>query len=276
MNNPPMNRTNFYPAAMTIAGSDSGGGAGIQADLRTFSAFGVFGCSAVAAVTAQNPFRVSGIYPVPPEGVAAQIRRILEAFEIPAAKTGMLFSKEIIETVVRELESWHGELVVDPVMISTSGAKLLEPEAADAMKKLLLPRAAWITPNIPEAEAISGMKIASLADMRRAAEKCHRLFGCGVIVKGGHAAGGNAVDCVVSREGASSELSAERLEITGVNPSHGTGCTFSAAMAANLALGKTGLQAAAEAKKFVWRSLSGFVHPGERVSAMFPERFRIV
>ena len=146
------NNSTYYPSALTIAGSDSGGGAGIQADLRTFSAFGVFGCSAITAVTAQNPKLVSLVKELSAEEVIAQIDAVLEAFSISVVKTGMLPSKSIISAVSKKLASTSSTIVVDPVMISTSGVKLMNDDAIEALKTELLPLATWITPNIPEAE----------------------------------------------------------------------------------------------------------------------------
>ena len=167
-----MQNVRLYPAALTIAGSDSGGGAGIQADLRTFHYFRVFGTSAITAVTFQNPLEVAGIEPVSPEGVRAQIRTVRKGIDIAAVKTGMLFSAEIIEAAADALSGFTGPLVVDPVMISTSGRNLLREDAVEALKNTLLPKAAWITPNLPEAEALTGRRIQSGDDAVQAAREC--------------------------------------------------------------------------------------------------------
>ena len=263
----------FYPAALTIAGSDSGGGAGIQADLRTFSAFGVYGCSAVTALTAQNPHGVAGIFPVSPEFAALQIRMVLKDFRIGAAKTGMLFSKEIIAAVAEALEAWDGPLVVDPVMISTSGAPLLKEDARTALMEKLLPRASWITPNLPEAEVLAGIKIVSRDDQIRAARLCAERFQCGVIVKGGHSVGTEAEDVVLpGPDGEPRLLSTKRLELPPL-ATHGTGCTFSAAVTASLAAGVSAEEAVRRAKQFVYDSLVSVVSPGETVTSMFPKGF---
>ena len=148
-----MNRSDFYPVAMTIAGSDSGGGAGIQADLRTFAALGVYGCSAITALTAQNPFGVAGIQPADPENLKMQIQAVLAEFDVRAIKTGMLFSDGLIRVVAECLKGWNGMLIVDPVMISTSGVPLLKEEAVETLMAELLPRAAVVTPNRMEGAA---------------------------------------------------------------------------------------------------------------------------
>ena len=257
-----------YPAAMTVAGSDSGGGAGIQADLRTFSYFRVFGTSAVTAVTFQNPLEVTGIEPVSPEGVKAQIETVRKAIDLKAAKTGMLFSSAIIETVAAALAGFSGPLVVDPVMISTSGRKLLQDDAIDSMRKKLLPLAAWITPNLPEAEALTSRKIGNNSDAAAAARECAEKWGCSVVVKGGHAEGREAADIVV-HQGQCMLISSPRVPVLG-NSDHGTGCTFSAALTAQLARGTEWKEALVLAKAFVLASLTSPVSLSEKVSGMFP------
>jgi len=256
------------PAAMTIAGSDSGGGAGIQADLRTFSHFRVFGTSAITAVTFQNPLEVTGIEPVSPAGIRAQIETVRKAVDLAAIKTGMLFSAEIIETVADTLRDFTGPLVVDPVMISTSGKKLLQEDAIEAMRSLLLPRAAWITPNLPEAGALTGHQVGPGREAAEAARACADRWGCSVILKGGHAEGPEAADVVFHR-GECLLLSAPRVPVAG-NSDHGTGCTFSAAFTAQLALGTDWREALIRAKAFVLGSLSAPVRLSDRAAGMFP------
>ncbi len=269
-----MPEKDLYPAALTIAGSDSGGGAGIQADLRTFSAFGVFGCSAITALTAQNPFQVTGISPVSPEFVQKQIRAVLGKFSIRGVKTGMLFSAEIIRTVAEELKKFPVPLVLDPVMISTSGTRLLEEDAIQSVLDDLLPLAAWVTPNLFEAEILAGVRIRTLGDMEKAAELCLKKFGCGIIIKGGHGdAGQDAID-VVRSESLNFHLTSPRLELPPLT-SHGTGCTFSAAITANLAKGLPPEEALTEAKKFVYQSLGSYIRTGNEVFSMYPEKFQI-
>lgn len=263
-----------YPAALTIAGSDCGGGAGIQADLRTFSAFGVYGCSVITALTAQNPHKVAGIFPSTPEFVSLQIKTVLEDFEIKAIKTGMLYSGEIISAISEALKDWTGPLVIDPVMISTSGHPLLKEDARNVLMKELLPRAAWITPNLPEAEVLAGIAIHSDEDRLRAARICAEKFGCGIILKGGHSERKSAEELVLSSPDAEPYcIAKERLELASLT-SHGTGCTFSAALAALLAAGESSEQAVRCAKEFVYDSLISAVSPGRSISAMFPKGFR--
>ena len=171
---------------MTIAGSDSGGGAGIQADLKTFQELNTFGTSAITALTAQNTLGVTGVHAAPPEFVLAQIEAVLVDFEVKAIKTGMLFSAEIIEVVAKRMADYHGVLVVDPVMIAKGGASLLQQQAVAAMRSQLLPVATVITPNIPEAEVLSGLKIETVADMAAAAQVLLDLGVKNVVMKGGH------------------------------------------------------------------------------------------
>ena len=260
--------TRDYPAAMTIAGSDSGGGAGIQADLRTFNYFRVFGTSAITAVTFQNPLEVTGIEAVSAAGVRAQIETVRKAVDLKAAKTGMLFSAEIIEAVADTIRGFSGPLVVDPVMISTSGKKLLEDDAVQVLKDLLLPQADWITPNLPEAEVLTGRRIESDADAVAAARECAEKWLCSVVIKGGHAEGLEAADIVVHL-GQSLLLSAPRIPVSG-NSDHGTGCTFSAALTALLARGTGWIDALVKAKAFVLASLVRPVRLSDRTAGMFP------
>ena len=261
------------PAALTIAGSDSGGGAGIQADLRTFSAFGIYGCSAITALTAQNPEKVAGIFPADPEFVKLQILTVLETFRITGAKTGMLYSREIIRAAADALITWNGPLVIDPVMISTSGSALLREDAREELISTLFPRASWITPNIPEAEYLSGIRISDEKSLKDAAFYCAEKFHCGIILKGGHLNGGSAEDLVLA--GPDSEpywLTSKRLDLPEF-ATHGTGCTFSAALTASLAKGKPAEEAISDAKHFVYESLESVVSPGETIFAMFPKGF---
>ena len=239
------------PKALTVAGSDSGAGAGIQADLKTFAALGVYGTSALTAVTAQNTRGVVAIAEVPEEVVAAQIDAVLEDIGADAAKTGMLSSASIIDTVADRLEAWGvDKLVVDPVMVAKSGAHLLQPTAVRALKTKLLPLALVATPNIPEAEVLFGRDIASLADARDAAAAIAALGPRTVVVKGGHR-DGDPID-VVFDGSTVVELRAERID---TRNTHGTGCTFSAAIAAFLARGLAVDDAIAAAKQYVTDAL---------------------
>lgn len=268
-----MNGTDFYPVAMTIAGSDSGGGAGIQADLRTFAAMGVFGCSAITALTEQNPLGVSGIMPVTPDSLRGQIRAVLSEFEVRAIKTGMLFSRELIETVLDSIDGWNGTLIVDPVMISTSGSRLLREDAIETMITRLLPRAAVITPNRMEAELITGIPIRTLDDMESAARICREKAGCGTIIKGGHTESVEESADLCLFGGEPFILRSPRLTLPELT-THGTGCTFSAAIAAGVASGLSLQDAAAGAKRFVYESLRCNVRTGRNFHSMFPPGLR--
>lgn len=233
--------------ALTIAGSDSGGGAGIEADLKTFTAFGVHGLVAITSVTAQNTQAVTAIHDIPPEVVAEQIRAVAEDIGVDAAKTGMLSNAEIIKAVAKTVKNYDFPLVVDPVMIAKSGAPLLREDAVDALIKYILPLATLVTPNRFEAEKLSGMKIRSVEDAKIVAKKIAEETGAeAVIVKGGHIEGEEPVD-VLYHNGTFREYRAPKVE----GCTHGTGCSFSAAITANLAKG-LGLEEAIEvAKKFI-------------------------
>jgi hydroxymethylpyrimidine/phosphomethylpyrimidine kinase len=234
------------PKALTIAGSDSGGGAGIQADLKTFAALGVYGSSVVTAVTAQNTRGVFAVAEVPEEVIALQIDVVLEDIGAAAAKTGMLSSASIVQTVAGRLEAWGVEmLVVDPVMVAKGGHPLLQPPAVAAVKEHLLPLALVVTPNIPEAEVLSGISIDSPDAARDAARAIGALGPRWVVIKGGHLAG-DATDLVYDGEHFA-EFSARRIDTPNT---HGTGCTFSAATAALLARGLPPLEAIEAAK--IW------------------------
>ncbi len=238
------------PKALTIAGSDSGGGAGIQADLKTFAAHGVYGTSAITAVTAQNTREVIAIAEVPEEVVAAQIDSVLEDIGAGAIKTGMLSSAAIVATVSERIEAWGIPTVVDPVMVSKSGNYLLAPEAVSAIKRDLIPLSLIVTPNHHEAAALTGVEISSDDDAREAARRLCDLGARIVVIKGGHRPGA-PIDLVF--DGSSfGELSADRIE---TENTHGTGCTFSAAIAANLALGFGPLESIARAKLYLTEAL---------------------
>lgn len=227
------------PCALTIAGSDSGGGAGIQADLKTFAALGVHGTSALTCITAQNPKSVSRVQAVPPGMVLAQMESVFEAFAPGAVKTGMLFSRAIIEAVSDFFEKRREvPLVVDPVMVATSRARLLKPTAFRALCRRLLPLATLITPNLDEASWLLGRELTTVEDLRAAARELHHRFGCAVLAKGGHLATtrrgtGKVID--IFHDGRV-ELELEAPLVRGVS-THGTGCTMSSAVAGHLALG---------------------------------------
>ena len=226
--------------ALTVAGSDSGSGAGIQADLKTFAAHGVYGVSAITAVTAQNTQGVSAVQVLKPATVLSQIGAIVTDFTVSALKTGMLANATIVEAVARAIRSAQlGPLVVDPVMMAKSGDRLLDERAHAALAGELLPLAALVTPNLPEAEILAGMSVRTLEDQREAARRIVALGARAVVVKGGHAASAEIVDVLF--DGATfTEFRTERVPGTST---HGTGCTFSAALAAQLALGR-GIEAA--------------------------------
>ncbi len=239
------------PRAMTIAGSDSGGGAGIQADLKTFAALGVYGTSVLTAVTAQNTLGVTAVHQIPTEAIAAQIDAVLTDIGAGAVKTGMLASNSIIECVVSQLSRhtvpW---LVVDPVMVAKSGDPLLEAEAIETLRSSLVPAASVITPNIPEAEALTGMNITSDSEARAAAEKLIGMGAKSVVIKGGHREG-PAADLFY--DGAQfHEFTAQRIDTPNT---HGTGCTFASAIAAGLAKGLGLLDSVAVAKDYVTEAI---------------------
>jgi hydroxymethylpyrimidine/phosphomethylpyrimidine kinase len=236
------------PTALTIAGSDSGGGAGIQADLKTFAAHGVYGTSAIAAVTAQNTIGVSGVHVLPDDFVTAQIEAVVADLGCDAVKTGMLANSTIVEAVAAAVESLElPNLVVDPVMVAKSGDHLLDDEAVHALRWTLVRLARVVTPNIPEAEVLARMSIGSLADMREAASRIAALKPAAVVIKGGHLAGPEVVDLLFEK-GEFTEFIGPRIE--GRN-THGTGCTFAAAIAAHLARGAALKDAVAAAKSYV-------------------------
>ena len=239
------------PVALTIAGSDSGGGAGIQADLKTFAFLGVHGTSAVTAITAQNTRGVTEILELPPSLVLEQIRVVVEDMGVAAAKTGMLSSAEIIEAVAESVERFGvTNLVVDPVMVAKGGAKLLRDEAVDALRSRLLPLAAVVTPNLPEAEVLLGRRIETLDERKQAARDMVGLGARAVVVKGGHASG-DAIDVYFDGSGFV-ELSAPRVETANT---HGSGCVFSAAIAAALAREVRPDEAVRQAKAFITRAI---------------------
>jgi hydroxymethylpyrimidine/phosphomethylpyrimidine kinase len=234
--------------ALTIAGSDSGGGAGIQADLKTFAAHGVYGTSVITALTAQNTQGVSGVHVVPAEFVTLQIEAVAGDIGCDAVKTGMLATAAIVEAVAAAIEALDlPNLVVDPVMIAKSGDRLLDQDAAHALRATLLRWARVVTPNIPEAEVLAGIPIQTIADMRHAAEKILKLGPQAVIVKGGHLGGEESIDLLLD-PGGEVRLTAPRLD---VRHTHGTGCTFAAAIAARLASGDALDEAARGAKDYV-------------------------
>ncbi len=235
--------------ALTIAGSDSGGGAGIQADLKTFAARGVFGMSAITALTAQNSLGVQGVFEVPPEFVALQIESVVGDFGVDAVKTGMIPTASIIEAVAAEIRKHRlSPLVVDPVMAAKSGDSLLRDDAREALVSMLLPLATVVTPNLPEAERLCGFAIGGIEGMREAARRIRAMGPRNVVVKGGHLRDPlESVDLLYDGE-RFVELSARRVE---TRNDHGTGCTFASAIAAELARGLAVADAVRAAKDYV-------------------------
>jgi len=252
-----MKRQTKVPTALTIAGSDSGGGAGIQADLKTFAALGVHGTTAVTCLTAQNPRRVSRIEAVSPAMVRAQIAAVFEELPPMAVKTGMLHSAPVIQAVLRELERQpECPLVVDPVMVATSGARLLRADAARMLLDRLIPRATLVTPNLDEAAILVGGAIEDVEGAREAAHTIHERYGCAALVKGGHLRGLRvAADFFYDGR---RELLLESPYVRGVS-THGTGCTYAAAVTAYLAQGCSVAQAVERAKGYIARAIAGSV-----------------
>lgn len=244
---------------MTIAGSDSGGGAGIQADLKTFAAHGVYGTSAITAVTAQNTEAVTGVETLSPDFVALQIDAIVEDIGVDAAKTGMLATSGVITVVAQKLEDHHIEkAVVDPVMVAKSGDRLLEPSAIETLKKELVPRAYVVTPNLPEAEALVGFPVEEEHAVKRAARQIVEMGAKAVVIKGGHGNGEESIDWLYDGR-RFSRFAAPRVA---TRNTHGTGCTFSAAIAAQLARGAELEAAVRSAKRYLSAALEAGVAIG--------------
>ena len=245
--------------ALTIAGSDSRGGAGIQADIKTMTANGVYAMSAITALTAQNTTGVYGIMEVTPEFLANQLDCIFTDIRPDAVKTGMVSSSALIEVIAQKLTQYKAEnLVIDPVMVATSGAKLISDEAIETLKGKLLGLATLITPNIPEAQVLSGMDIRTAEDMERAAKAIYEAYGCAVLCKGGHQLN-DANDLLYSKEGAR-WYQGRRI----ANPNtHGTGCTLSSAIASNLAKGCSLDEAVERAKAYISGALAAMLDLGK-------------
>ncbi len=251
------------PVAVTIAGSDSGGGAGIQADLKTFAALGVYGTSAITAITAQNPSGVTAIQPIEPDVVAAQVRAVGEYFQVGAAKTGMLFSAEVIEAVAGAMEALktpsglptpleRPPLVVDPVMVATSGAKLLGDDAIGALTEKMLPLATLVTPNMDEAAILSGMEVRTAGQIEPAARAIYDRYGVPVLLKGGHLTDEEQVLDLLFDGRVATPF--RDLFLRGVD-THGSGCTLSASIAVHLMRGLPLADAVAEGRRFLRNGL---------------------
>jgi len=259
-----MNQRPSIPVALTIAGSDSGGGAGIQADLKTFAALGVHGTCAITCLTAQNPKRVLAVEPCSPKMLRQQIEAVFGELSPAAAKTGMLFSADNVRIVAEYFSSpsvrKKTPLVVDPVMISTSGRHLLEPAARKALCETLLPVAMLVTPNLDEAEVLAGQKIGGPEDLRAAARKIFVRYGCAVLAKGGHMKNSReATDIFFDGE---TELLLSAPFVRGIS-THGTGCTYSAAICAGLAKGSSLVEAVQLGKQFITDAIGGSYRIGK-------------
>ena len=245
--------------ALTIAGSDSSGGAGIQADIKTMTANGVYAMSAITALTAQHTTGVTGIMEVTPEFLSLQLEAIFTDIYPDAVKTGMVSSGELIKTISATLKKYNAKnIVVDPVMVATSGAKLISDEAIEILKAELLPLATVITPNIPEAEVLSGMTIKNEEDMIKAAKAIYEKFNCNVLLKGGHQI--NDANDLLYRDGGYVWFKGKRID----NPNtHGTGCTLSSAIASNLAKGENLDDAVKHAKEYISGALAAMLDLGK-------------
>ena len=250
--------TSTLPAVLAISGSDSSGGAGMQADLKTMLACGVFGMSAITALTAQNTTGVTDIFETTPHFLAEQLDAVFTDIYPDAVKIGMVSSAELIGTIADKLQEYGAKhIVVDPVMVATSGSKLLRDDAVDALTARLLPMAEVLTPNIPEAEILSGMSIKNAADMEKAAQTISEKYGCAVLCKGGHQI--NDADDLLWRSGAGKWFRGRRID----NPNtHGTGCTLSSAIASNLAKGYDLDTSVERAKAYISGALAAMLDLG--------------
>ena len=244
--------------ALSIAGSDSSGGAGVQADLKTMTMNGVFAMSAITALTAQNTTGVTGIMEVSPEFLEQQLDAVITDIRPDAVKIGMVSSEELIKMISKKLKEYHLEnIVVDPVMVATSGSRLISETAIDTLKTQLLPMATVITPNIPEAEVLAEMEIRSEDDMVEAAKKIHEMYHCAVLCKGGHSL--NDANDLLYQDGETTWFHGKRIN----NPNtHGTGCTLSSAIASNLAKGYDLQTAVERAKEYISGALAAMLDLG--------------
>jgi hydroxymethylpyrimidine/phosphomethylpyrimidine kinase len=260
-----MTRTSV-PVALTIAGSDSGGGAGIQADLKTFAFHHVHGTSALTCVTAQNTLGVARVDALPVDAVIAQIAAVAKDIGVQAAKTGMLLNQQIIEAVAQQIEVFNLQpLVVDPVMVSRTGAQLLNDDAVAALRNLLLPKAAIVTPNRYEAQLLTNLKINTLDEMRIAAQQIYQMGAKAVLIKGGGMEGNlRSIDIWFDGQ----RLETLKTSLVETQNTHGTGCTLSAAIAANLAIGKDSLSAVRQAKDYVTTALKHSLDIGSGVGTV--------
>jgi hydroxymethylpyrimidine/phosphomethylpyrimidine kinase len=264
-------RSGRVVSALTIAGSDSGGGAGIQADLKTFAALGVHGLSAIAALTAQNTRGVTAVHVPPVEFLRAQIDACFDDFDIRAVKIGMLATADVITTVADALERHRPcAVVLDPVMVATSGSRLLADDAIDALRRRLLPLATLVTPNIPEAEALLGNAIPDAATAQRAVTELRKLGARAVLLKGGHLAEGSAVIDRYDDGAQAASFVHPRIDVL----AHGTGCTLASAIAANLCLGKALPDACQDASDYIADALRAGYRPGRGEIAVLDHQAR--
>jgi hydroxymethylpyrimidine/phosphomethylpyrimidine kinase len=236
---------------LILAGSDSGGGAGVQADIKAVTMMGGFAATAITAITVQNTLGVHGVHPLPLEVITAQARAVLEDIGTDAVKTGMLGSVEVVETVAALLDEAKAPAVVDPVMVAKGGHPLLPNAAVEAVRSLMIPRAALLTPNAPEAEALTGLEVRDIDGQRRAGEALLKLGAKAVLMKGGHVDGPTVIDLLMTADG-ETVLEAERID---TRHTHGTGCTLASACAAGLALGRPLEVAVAEAWAYVGEAI---------------------
>lgn len=236
---------------LILAGSDSGGGAGVQADIKAVTMMGGFAATAITAITVQNTLGVHGVHPLPLEVITAQARAVLEDIGTDAVKTGMLGSVEVVETVAGLLDEAKAPAVVDPVMVAKGGHPLLPDAAVEAVRSLMIPRAALLTPNAPEAEALTGLEVRDIDGQRRAGEALLKLGAKAVLMKGGHVDGPTVIDLLMTADG-ETVLEAERID---TRHTHGTGCTLASACAAGLALGRPLEVAVAEAWAYVGEAI---------------------
>lgn len=255
-----MNQKRRYPTALTIAGSDSGGGAGIQADLKTFSAMGVFGASVLTAITAQNTREVRQVEILPTSLVRLQLETVFDDIKIDAVKTGMLPTPEIIEVVADIVDRYAiTNLIIDPVMVATSGSRLTSVQTADSFREFLFPRLSLLTPNIPEAEVLTGLSILSQDDMRKAGN-CLLQQGCrAVLIKGGHLAETRSSDILFQQGEEPLVLSSDHIATDNL---HGTGCSLASAITAGLAVGQKLSDAIASAKRYI----TGAIDAGQSIT----------
>ena len=244
---------------LILAGSDSGGGAGVQADIKAVTMMGGFAATAITAITVQNTLGVHGVHPLPLELIAAQARAVLEDIGTDAVKTGMLGSVEVVETVAALLDEAKAPAVVDPVMVAKGGHPLLPDAAVEAVRRLMIPRAALLTPNAPEAEALTGLTVRDIDGQRRAGEALLNLGARAVLMKGGHVDGPTVIDLLMTADG-ETVLEAERID---TRHTHGTGCTLSSAIAANLAKGMDVPSAVQVAKDYI----TGAITHGLRIGS---------